>query len=337
MADLRTRYLGLELANPLVPSASPLSRALDDARRLEDAGAAALVMYSLFEEELQRERASAERFLLDQDFGHAEAAGYLPDHGLYRDSLDAYLEQLVRLKAALGIPVIASLNGISTGGWLQHGRALEEAGADALELNVYHLAADPRHSAAQVEQRYLDLLGELRTVVSLPVTMKLSPQFSSLPHFLRRLEEAGARGAALFNRFYQPDIDLEDLGVVPRLSLSTPAEALLRVRWIALLHGRTALSLAATGGVHTAEDALKMLLAGADAVHLCSALLRHGPARLTDILRGLDHWLDAHGYDSVAAVQGLLSARAAADPTAYERANYVQILDSHTPSPGVWR
>lgn len=250
MIDLSTEYLGLKLKNPLVPSASPLSRSLGKARALEDAGASAIVMYSLFEEELRVEEAMAERFLLNPELGHAEAAGFLPDQKYFWNRLDSYLDQIRRLKESLDIPVIASLNGISLDGWVELGTELQQAGADALELNVYHIPGDIGQSAETIEQHYIDLVKELRGSVSLPIAVKLSPFFSSLPHFVQRLEGAGANGVALFNRFYQPDIDLDSLKMGDQLHLSSPTEALLRLRWIGILYGRTRLGLAATGGVH---------------------------------------------------------------------------------------
>ncbi len=337
MPDLRTTYLGLELANPLVPSASPLSRSIDMARRLEDAGASALVMYSLFEEAVAAEDEELARFLHNQDIGHAEAMSFRPVPDDYRTTLDQYLEQLSALKEALEIPVIASLNGISLSGWVEHGRSLEEAGADALELNVYYVAADAHETAVDVENRYLDLLRELKGVVNIPVTMKLSPQFSSLPNFLTRVEEAGANGVALFNRFYQPDIDLETLQVSPVPQLSSSADSLLSMRWIAILHGRVGLSLAATGGIHTTEDVIKMLLAGADVTHLCSALLRNGPEHLALLRRGLDLWLEDHEYVSVAQMKGSVCYNNAVDPAAYERTNYLETLHGHYRALSAWR
>ena len=336
MTDLSTEYLGLRLANPLVPSASPLSRDLDTARRLRDAGAPALVMYSLFEEKIEQEEQQLARFLHQQAIGHAEADSFHPVPVDYHSYLDGYLEQLRRLKE-LDIPIIASLNGTTLGGWVEYARLLEQAGADALELNVYYIAANLAESSAQVEQRYLDILQQLREQVSLPITMKLSSQFSSPLHFARRLEQAGAAGVALFNRFYLPDIDLETLKVTPTLSLSRSQEALLRVRWTALLHGRVNLSLAVTGGFHTAGDMLKALLAGADVTHLCSALLENGPQHLARVLEDLRRWLDEHEYESVRQLKGSLSQQHAIDPAAYERVNYLSVLDNYTSPPGVLR
>jgi dihydroorotate dehydrogenase (fumarate) len=336
MIDLSTDYLGLKLKNPLVPSASPLSKDIDTALRLEDAGAAALVMYSLFEEELQAEDAMVDRFLLHADLGHSEANGFLPDHGEYQGGLERYLSHLNQLKRRLDIPVVASLNGVSSSGWVELGRELEKAGADALELNVYHVAADPFASGAAVEARYIELLTELRRVVSLPIVMKLSPFFSSLPHFVQQIEQAGAQGVALFNRFYQPDIDLDAMRMTDELHLSHPDEALLRIRWIAILHGRTRLTLAATGGVHSQDEALKLLLAGADVVHLASCLLQHGPDKLTEILASIQNWMEEKEYESVAQLKGSMSQKNLPDPSVLARASYLRVLDSFAPRPGVW-
>jgi dihydroorotate dehydrogenase (fumarate) len=336
MIDLSTDYLGLKLKNPLVPSASPLSRNLDTALRLEDAGASALVMYSLFEEELQTEDAMLERFVLHAGLGHSEADSFLPEHGEFQGGLERYLEHLQRLKSRMDIPVVASLNGVSLSGWVELGRALQQAGADALELNVYHVAADMLESGQAVEARYLSLLRELRRVVNIPIVMKLSPFFSSLPNFVKHLELAGAQGVALFNRFYQPDINLDTLCVVDQLHLSYPDEALLRIRWLSILHGRTHLTLAATGGVHSHEEAIKLLLVGADVVHLASCLLQHGPTRLTQILHDMKNWMSDREYASVAQLKGSMSQKNLLDPAAMARSSYLRVLDSFSPRPGVW-
>ena len=337
MTDLRTTYLGLELANPFVPSSSPLSRSLDSARRLEDAGASALVMHSLFEEAVHHEQQHQLRFLHHQAIGYAEADSFLPMPVEYLNEVDEYLETLSALKEALSIPVIASLNGTSLDGWVAHGRELAQAGADALELNVYYVAANIDETAAEVEQRYVDLLRELRASVQLPIAVKLSPQFSSPGNLVKQLATAGANGVSLFNRFYQPDIDIETREVAPRLRLSTSDEALLRIRWLALLSGRVDLSLACTGGMHTVEDAIKALMAGADVVHLCSALLRHGPEYLATLKQGVQTWLEEHEYASVAQLKGSASQRHAIDPAAFERANYLDVLDSYSPASGIRR
>jgi len=337
MVDLSTSYLGMRLKNPLVPSASPLSRDLATAKRLEDAGASAIVMYSLFEEELREEEAQLDRFVEHQALGHAEAQTFFPQTPGYAGYLDRYLEQIASLKTALDIPVIASLNGVSPNGWVEHGRDLQDAGADALELNVYYVAASSEYSSGDVEEMYVELLSELKRHVSIPITMKLSSQFTSVMYLVKLLEEAGADGVSLFNRFYQPDIDLETLAITPRLSLSNSSESLLRVRWVAILYGRVQLSLAVTGGIHTAQDALKALLAGADVTQLCSALLKHGPERLAEILADMRAWLVEHEYDSVAQLKGSVSQQHASDPAVYERANYVHVLDSYTGPAGVRR
>jgi dihydroorotate dehydrogenase (fumarate) len=336
MIDLSTDYVGLKLKNPLVPSASPLSKNIDTSLRLEDAGAAALVMYSLFEEELRAEDAMLDRFLLHGDLGHGEADSFLPGHGEFQGGLERYLAHLDQLKRRLEIPVVASLNGVSPSGWVELGRALEQAGADALELNVYHVAASTRHSGESVEARYLSLLVELRRAVRLPIVMKLSPFFSSLPHFVQQLEHAGAQGIALFNRFYQPDIDLDEMRMTDQLHLSTAEEALLRIRWIAILHGRTRMTLAATGGVHSEGEALKLLLAGADVVHLASCLLQHGAEKLTEILAAMQNWMEEKEYVSVAQLKGSMSQQNLPDPTVVARASYLRVLDSFSPRPGVW-
>ena len=337
MVDLSTHYLGLKLAHPLVPSASPLSKDIDSARRLEDGGASALVMYSLFEEKIVAEQQQMQRFLYEQAIGHGEANSFHPIPHQLKTYQEHYLEQVQKLKSALAIPVIASLNGTSLSGWIEYGLQLQQAGADALELNIYHLAANAEDSSEVVENRYLTILQALKAQVNIPITMKLSSQFSSPLHFAKRLEAAGASGVVLFNRFYQPDIDLESLEVVPTLELSSSSEALLRIRWAALLYGRTQLSLAVTGGFHNSSDVIKALLAGTDVVHLCSALLKHGVGRLTEILSELEQWLDEHDYESIEQLKGSVSQQHAIDPSAYERANYVQVLDNYSSPAGVLR
>jgi len=337
MVDLSTHYLGLKLANPLMPSASPLTKDLASARRLEDAGASAVVMHSLFEEKIEAETQQFARFFYQQAIGHGEADSFHPVPDTVKTYQEQYLEHLQKLKTGLAIPVIASLNGTSLSGWLDYGRALQEAGADALELNIYHLAADIHDDSATVENRYLAILQELKRHIRLPIALKLSSQFSSPIHFAKRLETAGADGIVLFNRFYQPDIDLETLQVLPKLELSTPAEALLRIRWTALLYGRVNASLAVTGGFHQVPDILKALLAGTDVVQLCSVLLEHGPEYLRSLLVELENWLDEHEYESVNQLKGSVSRQHAIDPGAYERANYVQVLDNYSCPAGVLR
>jgi dihydroorotate dehydrogenase (fumarate) len=337
MVDLATEYLGLKLSNPLVPSSSPLTGDAATARRLEDAGAAAIVMPSLFEEEVHQSEESVARFLHEQAIGFGEADSFLPIPEECSTPLDEYLELLSALKASLDIPVIASLNGVSNDGWIRYGKQLEEAGADALELNVYYVAANVEESAAEVESRYVEMLYELRQHISLPVCMKLSSQFSSPGHFVRSLEASGASGVSLFNRFYQPDIDLVSREVLPKLDLSSPYESLLRIHWLAILHGRVNLSLAATGGFHGAEEVIKAIMAGADVVHLCAVLLKQGPGRLTVILDDIRRWLAQHEYDSLQQLKGSVSQQHAIDPAAYQRTNYVKLLEGYRSPQGVIR
>lgn len=336
MSNLHCEYLGLKLANPLVPSASPLSKDLATARKLEDAGASAVVMYSLFEEKIAAEQHELQRFIYEQQLGHAEADSFHPLPDQLKTYHERYLENLQSLKSGLAIPVIASLNGVSAGGWIDYGQTLQQAGADALELNIYTLPANPDQSSAEVEQQYLQIVRTLKSKISIPLTVKLSAQFSAPLHFAKALQQAGADGIVLFNRFYQPDIDLDSLQLQPKLELSSPAEALLRIRWTALLFGQTSLSLAVTGGFHHTPDVIKALLAGADVVHVCSALLQAGPKRISEILQELTIWLDSHEYESIRQLKGSVSHRHAINPGVYERANYIEVLDSYSPAPGVW-
>lgn len=333
--DLSTEYLGLKLSSPLVASASPLSRSLDSSRQLEDAGAAAIVMYSLFEEELRQQEEETARFMINQGIGFGEADSFLPFDSRYQHGLDQYLEQLAELKKTLHIPVIASLNGTSLDGWIEHGKLLQDAGADALELNVYYLSADPDESGAAVEARYLELLKALRASVEIPIAMKLSPYFSGLAHFIKSLEQAGADGVVLFNRFYQPDIDLDDLQVTSQLQWSRSADAQLPLRWVALLYGKVKLSLATTSGVRGADDVLKMILAGADVSQMCSILLEKGPKYLNTIKNDLIDWLEEYEYTSIGDIKGQLSKQRCANPSLFERSNYIHLLDGYSPAQGV--
>ncbi|MBD3237647.1 MAG: dihydroorotate dehydrogenase-like protein [Candidatus Eisenbacteria bacterium] len=326
--DLTTRYLGLELPHPLMPGASPLAYDLDRVRALEDAGAAAIVMPSLFEEQLVAEETATRDAIDEPAESFPEALSYFPDPGEYRLGPEEYLEQIRKIKSAVDIPVIASLNGITAGGWVRYAQQMASAGADALELNVYDLATDPAESATEREERLLQLVRTLKQIVSVPVVIKLSPFYTTLPNVVHRLGEVGADGVVLFNRFYQPDLDIEELDVKRTLRLSTSAELLPRLRWLAILAGRVELSLAASGGVHTAEDALKAIMAGADAVQMVSLLLREGPEKLGEIRTELSRWLESHDYESLDQARGSLSLLRSPDPGAYERANYVQILQS---------
>ena len=328
MTDLSTTYLGLTLKHPIVPSASPLSYTLDGMRRMEDAGASAVVMYSLFEEQIAHEAAELNHYLAYGTESFAEALSYFPDTGSYNLGPDGYVELVRKAKAALRIPVIGSLNGISTGGWMSYAKKIEEAGADALELNVYYIPTDPKLSANDVESRYLEVLEAVKKTLRIPVAMKLSPFFSSLANLAHRLDAAGADGLVLFNRFYQPDIDLETLEMKPNVILSTPHALRLPLRWIGILHGRVRASLAATSGIHTAPDALKMLMAGADVTMMCSALLKHGPGHIKNVLEEMNRWMEEHEYASVKQMKGSMSQKSVADPSAFERANYMKTLQS---------
>lgn len=325
--DLSTSYLGLKLKNPLVPSASPLSRTIDGVKRMEDAGAAAIVMYSLFEEQIHHEAAELDHYLSYGTQSFAEALSYFPEHGEYNLGPDEYIEHIRKAKASVDIPIIGSLNGISTGGWIQYAKKIQDAGADALELNVYYITTDPKLSGAAVEQRYLDVLKAVKSTVTIPVAMKLSPFFSSMAHMAAQLDAAGADGLVMFNRFYQPDLDIEQLEVVPNVTLSTSQAIRLPLRWVAVLYGRVKASLAATSGVHSAQDVVKLLMAGADVTQLCSSLLLHGPGRIAEILQELDRWLLEHEYTSVKQMRGSMSQKSVADPSAFERANYMKALN----------
>lgn len=331
MIDLSTQYLGLTLKNPLVPSSSPLTADADDVRRLEDAGAAAIVLPSLFEESVHYEQKLLDKYVFSQSMGNYEIESFQPIPADYNGEMDNYLAHLQHLKSSLDIPVIASLNGISTSGWIDFGKELMQAGADALELNVYYVAADPEQAGAEVEARYIELLNALRNQITIPVTMKLSSQFSSVANMVKKLQDSGADGVVLFNRFYQPDIDLETLRIKPHLELSNAYESLLRIRWIALIRSRVELSLAATGGFHQCDDIIKALLAGADAVYLCSVLLENGPDYCTTLLQQLEEWLTEREYESVQQMQGSVSQSCALDPAAYEHSNYIDVLKSYQP------
>lgn len=330
MPDLSTHYLGLALANPLIVSSSPLTGDVTIARRLEELGAAAIIMPSLFEESLNADQEQMHRFLDFQQIGFGEADSFLPTPAHYQSHLDEYLEKIVLLRQAVAIPVIGSLNGVSLTGWLEHARDMEQAGCDALELNVYYVAADLQESGAEVENRYIELLEKIRAQTKLPISVKISSHFSSVGHVISQLKQAGVDGVALFNRFYQPDIDLEDLQVKPKIYLSSSVESLERIRWLALLYGQVGVDLAATGGFHRAEDVIKAILAGADAVCLCSVLLQRGEQALCEILRGITRWMEEKEYSSVTQMKGSVCQRHAINPVAYEHANYLAVLASYS-------
>jgi len=332
---MTTKWLGLELKNPFVPSASPLTRSLDAARQLEDAGAAALVMYSLFEEEVRGEAESMVRFLHHQEQGHSEAVDFLPDNADFPSVTDRYLEQISSLKASLEIPIVASLNGVSNSGWLEHAIEIQDAGADALELNIYYVAASPWEESTEVEQRYVDLLKTLKEDINIPINMKLSPFFSAIGSMVKRLENAGVDGVSLFNRFYQPDINIHNLSLQPSLHPSTSSDSLLAMRWVAMLYQRVGCSLGATGGVHTSEDAIKLLLAGADVVHVATSLLQKGPQQLERMLGDLEEWMEEQNFETISEFRGRVSQVSVVDTAAFERVNYIRVLDSYSHKPGV--
>lgn len=326
--DLGIDYLGWKLPHPLMSGASPLVEDLDMVRRLEDAGAAAVVMESLFEEQITAEQMAVHHYVDAHAESFAEARSYLPSPDDFHLGSEEYLRQIRRIKSTVGIPVIASLNGSTPGGWIDYARQIEQAGADALELNVYALATDPEVSGESVESETIELVGAVRSCVRIPLAVKLSPFYSSLPHLARRLDRTGANGLVLFNRFYQPDIDVERLEVERTLNLSDSSELLLRLRWLAVLSGRVEASLAVTGGVHTGLDAIKAIMAGAHAVQVVSALLRHGPEHIATLRKEISDWLEDHEYESLRQMQGSMGLLRCPDPRLYERVNYMHILQS---------
>ena len=326
MIDLKTTYLGLALRSPLVVSASPLSREVDGIRRLEDAGASAVVLYSLFEEQLHQEEADLEYHLAAGTESFAESLTYFPQPSEFQTGPEGYLEHIRRAKGAVDIPIIASLNGSTEGGWTKFAREIERAGADAIECNIYFIPTDFQQTAAEVEKIYLDILQAVKLAVTIPVAVKLSPFFSNMANMARRLDEAGANGLVLFNRFYQPDIDLEELELRPNVLLSTPQALRLPLTWIGILYGRVRASLAATSGVHGAEDVIKLLMVGANVTMLCSSLMRHGINHLRHIEREMRDWMEEHEYESVTQMQGSMSQIRCPDPGAFERAQYMRAV-----------
>jgi dihydroorotate dehydrogenase (fumarate) len=324
--DLSTTYLGLKLRTPLVPAASPLSEEISSIKEMEDSGASAVVLYSLFEEQLRQESVELAKHLQHGTESFAEALTYFPEPEEFRLGPEEYLKHIAKAKEAVRIPIIASLNGSSTGGWTQYAKAIQEAGADALELNIYYIPTDMDMSSTEVEQTYLDILKAVKTAVTIPVAVKLSPFFTNFANMAKRLDEAGANGLVLFNRFYQPDIDLENLEIKPNILLSTPMAMRVPLRWVALLFGKLKANLAATSGIHRASDVLKMLMAGADVAMLCSALLRHGTRQIGVIERDLVAWMTEHEYESVTQLKGSLSQKNCADPSAFERAQYMRAI-----------
>ncbi len=329
--DLTTTYLGLELKNPLMASSSPLTGDVESLLRLQEAGVSGVVLPSLFEEQIEHEAIEVSKLMEYGAESFAEAlGGYFPELDDYNTGPEHYLQDISAAKDALEIPVIASLNGTTRGGWVRYAKKLEEAGADALELNVYLIPTDPYATGPDVENRYLDLLRAVKESVTIPVAMKIGPFFSSLAHMARQLVDAGADGLVIFNRFYQPDIDLDELRVVPNLQLSTSMEVRLPLRWIAILRDKVPCSLAATRGLHSADDVLKALLVGADAAMMASALLQQGPAHATEVLAGVSSWLEEHNYESVEQMKGSMSMASAPNPDGFIRANYMRMLATYT-------
>ena len=328
MTDLSTTYLGLNLKNPLVASASPISKNIDKARKLEEAGASAIVMYSLFEEQIIHESLELDHFLTRGTDSFAEAMTYLPDGGMYSIGAEKYLNQVAGLKKALSIPVIGSLNGVSKGGWTKYAKQIQDAGADALELNLYYIPTDPNLTAQELENAQVELVAEVKSAISIPLAVKLSPFVTALPNFARRIVEAGANGLVLFNRFYQPDFDLEELEIIYSLDLSTSTELRLPLRWISFLHGKVSADFALTSGVHTASDVLKSMMAGAKVAMMASNLLHNGEQVIPSMLSELSTWMESHEYVSIKQMQGSMSQKSVKEPAAFERANYMKVLGS---------
>ena len=328
MTDLSTTYLGLNLKNPLVASASPISKNIDKARKLEEAGASAIVMYSLFEEQIIHESLELDHFLTRGTDSFAEAMTYLPDGGMYSMGAEKYINQVAGLKKALSIPVIGSLNGVSKGGWTKYAKQIQDAGADALELNLYYIPTDPDLTAQELENAQVELVAEVKSVISIPLAVKLSPFVTALPNFARRIVEAGANGLVLFNRFYQPDFDLEELEIVYSLDLSTSTELRLPLRWISILHGKINADFALTSGVHTATDVLKAMMSGAKVAMMASNLLHNGDQVIPSMLNELNWWMESHEYVSIKQMQGSMSQKSVKEPAAFERANYMKVLGS---------
>jgi len=328
--DLKTKYMGLELKNPIVASSQPLTMELDNVKKIEDAGASAVVLYSLFEEQINHEIQEIDHFLATYSESYAEAMTYFPEPKEYKNlHAEEYLEYIQKLKKSVTIPVIASLNGVSTGGWIKYAKKIQDAGADALELNIYYIPADPFTKPQDVEQMYVDDLKAVKSAVTIPVAVKMSPFFSSLANMAVKLDQAGANGLVLFNRFYQPDINLETLHVEPSLQLSTSYDLRLPLRWIAILFGNVEASLAATSGIHTAQDALKAIMAGADVAMIASVLLKGGIGKISEILKDMEKWMHEHEYESISKMRGSVSYRTIAEPAAFERANYIKTLQSY--------
>lgn len=333
MTDLSTSYMGMSLKNPIVPSASPLAENLDNIYKMEDAGAAAIVMHSLFEEQITWQSQQLDHYLSYGVESFAEALNYFPDMESYDVGPDTYLEHINRAKMAIDIPIIGSLNGVSSGGWIEYAQKIEQAGADALELNTYYIPTDIGMPSTEVEQMYLDIVQDVKSSISIPVAVKLSPYFSNTANIAYKLSQVGTDALVLFNRFYQPDFDLETLEVVPHLVLSNSHELRLPLRWVAILYGRVPVDFAITSGVHTGEDVLKGLMAGAKITMMTSELLQNGVHRIEEVLEDVKVWMEEHEYESVQQMQGSMSQQYVAEPTVFERANYMRVLHSWRPDP----
>ncbi|HET54325.1 MAG TPA: dihydroorotate dehydrogenase-like protein [Ignavibacteria bacterium] len=327
--DLSTTYMGLKLNNPIVPSASPLSESVDSVKRMEDAGAAAIVCYSLFEEQITHESGELDHYLSYGTEMYAEATSYFPEQEEFKLTPYEYLDHIANLKKAVKIPVIGSLNGVSTGGWIKYAKNIEDAGADGLELNVYYIPTNPNLAGSEIENMYIDTLKAVKENVKIPVAVKLSPYFSSMSNMAKRLDKAGADALVMFNRFYQPDFDLEKLEVVPNLMLSTNWEMRLPLRWISILYGNINASLALTSGVHSSEDIIKVMMAGGDVAQICSELLMKGTSRIKDLLEGVENWMRENEYESIDMMKGSMSQKKVGEPAAFERANYMKTLQSY--------
>jgi dihydroorotate dehydrogenase (fumarate) len=331
--DLSTTYMGMKLKNPIVHSASPLTEDVDNIRRLEDAGTSAIVMHSIFEEQITMEGRQLDHYLEYGTESFGEALSYFPVLESYKNGPEEYLEMVAAAKKAVGVPIIGSLNGVSTGGWIDYARKIEEAGADALELNVYYIPTEPKLTGAEVEQMYIEVVSDVKKSVSIPVSVKIGPFFSALANVAQRLADAGADALVLFNRFYQPDIDLENLQVTPHLVLSNSNELRLPLRWVAILYGRIPVDFGITTGIHTHEDVLKGLMAGANVTMITSEILKKGTGRISDLLRDLISWMDEHEYESIKQLLGSMSQKNCAEPAAFERANYMKVLQSWRSDP----
>ncbi len=327
--DLKTKYMGLELKNPIVPSASPLSENVDTVKALEDAGAAAIVCYSLFEEQISHESGELDHYLTYGSESYAEATTYFPEPDEFKLGPVEYLDHIANLKKAVDMPVIASLNGVSKGGWVNYAKNIQEAGADALELNVYYIPTNPGLSGAEVEKMYVETLQAVKANVNIPVAVKLSPYFTSLANMAKQLDEAGADALVLFNRFYQPDFNLDKLEVEPNLVLSNSLELRLPLRWTAILYSNVKASLAATSGIHTPEDIIKVMMAGGDVAQICSELLTSGIHRVTELVDGVTNWMKENEYESIEQMKGSMSQKSVEEPAAFERANYMKMLQSY--------